>query len=225
MLHGPAKRREIARSVLPSTHRRSARDDLASLRRRNRRTIRQDLHIIARPARADAVVEDYDGNPADLRSYPNADIGYAVRRRRNGDKLGPLFRWARATTRHLPLEERLEAVRRLFDDNLIGRHALSHLERDRHFRVVHEHDRRWWVDRDRTGRSRIDESERGVRAVAVEALEHGRHAALNHWMKSHPTDKGAIRLLGGTHDIDAFASDCARCVAWHHAVAAFADQR
>ena len=58
-----------------------------------------------------------------------------MRRRRNADKLGPLFRWAKATTCDLPVEDRLAAVERLFDDNLIGRHALSHLEWDEHFRV------------------------------------------------------------------------------------------
>jgi hypothetical protein len=225
MLHGPAKRREIARSVLPSTRRQSARDDLASLRRRNRRTIRRDLNVIARPARAEAVVDDFDGTPADLRCYPDSDIRYAVERRRDGDKLGPLFRWARATTRHLPIDERLEAVRRLFDDNLIGRHALSHLEQDRDFRVVHEHERHWWFDRDRTGRSRSADAATSVRAIAAGALEYGDHAALNRWMKSSPTDKDAVRLLGGAHDVDAFASDCARCATWRHAVEAFAAQR
>lgn len=222
MLHGPAKRREIARSVLPSTHRKSARDDLATLRRRNRRTVRQDLHVIARPGRASAVVDDFDGDSADLRSYPDAEIRLAVRDRRDGDKLGPLLRWARATTRHLPLEDRLDAVRRVFNDNLIGRHALSHLEHDRHFRVDHEHERHWWLYRDQARRSSNDELASDLRTIAASALEHGSHAALNRWMKAHPTDKGAIRLLGGMHDLDAFVTDCVRCSAWHHAVKAFA---
>ena len=63
-----------------------------------------------------------------------------------------------------------------------------------------------------------------LRAIAGEALEHGNHAALNRWMKAHPTDKGAIRLLGGAHDLEAFAAECARIPAWRHAIEGFAAQ-
>lgn len=93
MLHGPAKRREIARSVLPSTRRKSARDDLNVVRRRNRRVIKQDRHVIARAGNAGATIENFDETRANLVAYPNADIRYVVARRRDGDKLGSLLRW------------------------------------------------------------------------------------------------------------------------------------
>ena len=222
MLHGPEKRREIGRSVLPSTRRKGARDDLAALRRSNRRAVRQDLRAIATPRRRDGLVEALDNLAADLRRYPNADIRYTVSYRRGGDKLGALFRWAHATTRRLPVEERLDAVRRLFDDNLIGRHAISHLEWDDHFRVPSDHEPRWLFRDDHRRRSGTDELASGLRAIAVEVLEHGDHRDFNRWMKTQPTDKGLVRILAGAHDLDAFSIDCARRAAWAHGVTTFA---
>jgi len=43
-------------------------------------------------------------------------------------------------------------------------------------------------------------------------------------MKANPTDRGAIRLLGRAHDVEAFASDCARCPTRRDAVEAFVDR-
>lgn len=219
MTHGPAKRRDIARSVLPSTQRGTARHDLADLKRQARRAVRQDLRAIAAPAAAGDVVDEYDAAPFDPRRYPGADIRLAVDQRRGGDKLGPLIRWGRATTRHLPLEDRLPAVSRLFDDDLIGRHAISHLELDPHFRVDHPHTR--WFDRFRY-RPPAAPDPGELRAIAHAALEHGEHAELNRWMKRHPTDEGAVRLLAGAHDLDAFAHDCACTHAWQRALRRFA---
>ncbi len=222
MFHGPLKRREIARSVLPSTRRKFARHHLAALRRRNRRAIGRDLRAIARASRSAAVVDVFDDALVDLRAYPDSDIGMAVWNRRDGDKLGPLLRWGRARTRNLPLDERLEAVRRLFDDNLIGRHALSHLEWDPHFRVVHEHERYWSLDSDRLRRSCDDDHRASaLRALVGEALEHGDHAALNRWMRANPTAKGTVRVLAGLHDVDAFVAECIRCGAWRRGLEAF----
>ena len=170
-----------------------------------------------KPGRASDVVTWWDGAPFDPSHWPDVQIMQTVWRRRAGDKLGPLLRWARATTAHLPLEDRLGAVGRLFDDNLIGRHALSHLTWDDHFHIPREHDP-WW--RRETRRPRLDPAP-SLRATAAAALEHGDHAALNRWMKDHPDRDGRVRVLAGWHDLDAFAAACSANPVWRLAAERF----
>src|SRR5262249_8062663 len=148
MTYGPAKRRDIARSVLPSTNRQRARRELAVAKRRARRLVRKDLAGLTRVPGAADVVDAYDEARFDPLATAARSVRYAVADRRLDDKLGPLERWARAITRDVPLEDRLDAVRRVLDDNLIGRHALSHLELDDHFYVPYVHDL-WWEFRER----------------------------------------------------------------------------
>jgi hypothetical protein len=217
---GAAKRRDIARSVLPSTCRKRAHEDLAALRRQSRRSVRQNLAAIVRPGGEDAVLDAFDGTAADLRSYPDAQIRLAVFERRGGDKLGPLLRWGRSVTVHLPRDERLDAVRRLFDDNLVGRHAVAHLAWDEHFRVEHDHQRASWRSSDGAAIGLGDVAAR-LRAVAADALARGEHADLNYWMKAHPSNDGLVRVLAGLHDLERFGAACARIAAWRDAVDAF----
>ena len=75
MLYGTEKRRQMARSILPSTSRRGSAEDLARVRRGHRRRINQELHHLAPPG---ARVDDHllgliDAGP-DLRRYPTAEI-------------------------------------------------------------------------------------------------------------------------------------------------------
>jgi hypothetical protein len=215
MTHGPAKRRDIARSVLPSTARKAARRKLAAVKRKNRRAVRSDLRSIGRPRRAEPVVAEYDGAPFNPAAYPDAEINRTVRRRRDADKLGPVFRWAKATTRDLPLEDRLPAIRTVLADNLAGRHALSHLEWDDHFRIP-DGCLTWWDIRRRRPVDRID-----LRAIALQVLEEGDHAELNRQMKARPNRDGDVPILHGRHDVDAFVAMVDRSYVWRGVLVGF----
>lgn len=136
MLYGPEKVREIARSILPSTSRRAARQNAAMVKRANRRRTRQTLHEWAKyidPYEFEGHIFDY-GEPGGGCNYGWWDLGTikeVMWHRRNYDKLGAFLRWADAHTAHLETnEERYMAVKRAMPDSLIGRHALTHLGRD-----------------------------------------------------------------------------------------------
>ena len=222
MTHGPDKRRDIARSVLPSTDRKAARKNLAAIKRNGRRAVRQDLRAIGREERQEAVVDRYDGAPFDPWGYPDGRISWAVRSRRRADKLGPVTRWGRATTRLLPLEDRLGEVRRLLDDTLAGRHAASHLQWDPHFLVRHDHVPPWRGDptywrRARRTQPPVDE----LRDAVAVLLADGRHRELNDRMKAVPRDDGSVRVLAGQHDVDAFVRSVASSRQWREVVLGF----
>lgn len=130
MLYGPEKAREIARSILPSTRRRSTRTDLAYLKRASRRRVRQTLHDWAGyddPLEFEGHIWDYHSPNPHHDGYWGG-LSAIVDDRRNGDKLGALLKWAPAVTAHLDdPEDRYMAIKAILPDNLIGRHALSHL--------------------------------------------------------------------------------------------------
>jgi hypothetical protein len=129
MLYGPEKVREIARSLLPSTRRRHARESAARLKRTTRRYARQSLRAWARyenPYDYEGHIYDYD-EPSPHHAY-GGTIKDVMWERRNGDKLGAFLRWADAHTAHLESpEDKYNAVKKAMPDNLIGRHALTHL--------------------------------------------------------------------------------------------------
>jgi hypothetical protein len=139
-VYGRAKRLEMARSVLPSTWRGQAAREAARIRRRNRRSVARHLRRFTGAAAEG--IDRYDEDGRDMTRYPNDEIKEIVGDRRSADKLGPFQRWAVETTRHLPVETRLDAVRDVMPRNLIGRHAVSHLEWMDEFRWA-EHET-WW---------------------------------------------------------------------------------
>jgi hypothetical protein len=214
-VYGAAKRLEMARSVLPSTL--NVADEMAAVRRTNRRAVARDLRRY-RGAAGDAV-DRFDADGVDVTRYPCDEIKRVVGDRREADKLGPFQRWAVEITRHLPIEERLDAVRGVMPNNLIGRHALSHVRFLREFE---------WMDHDGGGWRRDDdadeaaERERVVVAVRA-AIADGRHGELNATMRANA---GALwkaedaslawqprgedcwfRPLGGAWDVEAFVDD------------------
>jgi hypothetical protein len=217
MTYGPAKRRDIARSVLPSTDRKAARRKLAAVKRRSRRAVRSDLRSISRARRAEPVVVEYDGARFDPRSYPDAEIRRAVRRRRSGDKLGPIVRWAKVTTLELPIEDRLPAARALLAGNVAGRHAVGHLAMDDHFRMPNE-PLTWWDVRwlELQQLSLVD-----LRALTIRVLEDGDHAELNRQLKAHRARGGEVRVLYGWHDVDAFVEAVSLTDAWRRVLFRF----
>jgi hypothetical protein len=118
------KLRDVARGVLPSEARKSARDDLRNIKQKNRRAINRQL------ARIDTI-DTYFEDPRveDLEFYPDAEIGYVVRDRRGADKLS-VMRWAEQRTKQEGItdpHERYEYAKRALPTNLAGRHALTHI--------------------------------------------------------------------------------------------------
>jgi hypothetical protein len=140
-VYGRAKHLEMARSVLPSTWRGDAAREAARARRRNRRAVA--THLRRYTGAADLAAGRYDHDGFDVRRYPSGEIKEVVCNRRDADKLGSFQRWAVEKTRHLPVAERLDAIRDLMPRDLIGRHAVSHLREMRDFRWA-DHELWWW---------------------------------------------------------------------------------
>ena len=76
--------------------------------------------------------DDYDG---DLHYRALGDLDLMIGARRAHDKLGPLFRWAKAHVDHDPgiadatPIDKVHHFTKLLPNDLSGRHALSHLRR------------------------------------------------------------------------------------------------
>ena len=123
------KARDMARSVLPSTARRSARQNANHIHKWERANERQLLHDLGRGT-------DYDDFEGDWARRHRRAVAGMVSDRRAADKVGPLLHWAQRTidrshdlTDASP-EDRQFFFRRLLPPGLIGGHAVSHL---------------WWV--------------------------------------------------------------------------------
>jgi hypothetical protein len=128
-VHGPVKELEMSRSVLPSSRRLEARRDLERARRRARRRVASQLRRYQ--GRVDSSLEAWLDHEVDVAWWPSAEIYGIVLERRDGDKIAPLIRWARARTRHLPQTERIAALQRALPPGVIGQHVRSHLQRCR----------------------------------------------------------------------------------------------
>jgi len=120
------KRRDIARSVLPSKARRAAKVDRRNIHHAERSATRAMLH---------RAITDGDDGFDDAVDYPyRFRVAEFVEYRRSKDKVEPLIRWARRTIvldrrlRDATPAQQLDHFRRTLPDNLIGRHAIFHLE-------------------------------------------------------------------------------------------------
>ena len=89
------KARDMARSVLPSTARKGARDTRADIRGRERVRERQMLHHL----RGYVDPDDFEGV---LGEELHREIGEMVWHRRSADKVAPLMRWAERTVARDP---------------------------------------------------------------------------------------------------------------------------
>ena len=221
------KTREMARSVLPSTARKSARLMRASIHGRERAQLRATLHALQ-------AVGDPDDFEGDLAWTARRDIEEMVDDRRGADKVGPLLRWAERLVERDPAlaaaspQDREVHFLKILPPGLIGNHAVSHL------RWVLDDRRRTW-SRPRTGVPSTD-----VELVA-EIIAAGRHGDLNRRIRStvppvvvksvrlpakrvvdedHPAPgflvparwveerrRRHVRFLAGAHDVDAFVKD------------------
>jgi hypothetical protein len=199
MLYGPAKRRQMARSILPSRARKDARADLRLVHRSHRRAVAQKLRANTRITGIDP---DDLFDLGDQTRYPNHKIRVIVLNRRFADTLNHFERWAVAATRHLPVQDRLPVLRSWLPDGLIGAHAESHLLLLPAIHPPAEHDPHWYA------LTCSIEHERDVtRAALHRALDTGLHGELNHQLR-HVYGE---RLLLGIHDVDAFINQVVRC--------------
>lgn len=175
-----SKDRDMARSILPSRHRRTARAAKARIKRAHRRSVARDLEAAARLRD----LHEWDDD-ADLRRRPSADIRRVVQGRRAGDKLHHFERWAIAVTADLPVEERLDAMRRRLPRGLVGDHAMAHLRwRPELQPDPTYHWRAAWLRRlAEAQRARDEERSALVRAVE-DLVDHGGHRSLNAAMKA-----------------------------------------
>lgn len=127
-------------------------------------------------------------------------------------QVAPFLRWAEAITAHLPAADRIGAMRAILPSNLIGRHAVTHLELVEHFSGHLAHLNIWNrpvpFPPARPGRSELDRELRRVIAA-------GEVGAFNRHMKRFPCGPDGehwhanpCRTLAGVHDVDALLSDC-----------------
>lgn len=121
MIYGENKARQMARSILPSTRRKAARENLRAIKQSHRALVRRELRRL-----------DEENEPRDCfdpRGYPTGKIAYEVRERQNADKLGHFEKWAVEISKGIPeADGRRKWVRALLPAGLIGDHAMTHLD-------------------------------------------------------------------------------------------------
>jgi hypothetical protein len=203
------KVKNMSRSVLPSTGRKSARDNRRIIHKQQRARELAAVTAYRRDTDPDSVMPD-------VHSRYGSAIQQMVWGRQAQDKVGPLIRWAEATIaadpvlRSAPRAEQVAYFARLMPDTLIGRHAVQHIE--------------WALERrERRARYRasgpsvpgphVTEMERQLRDI----LESGLHATLNAGLRqladAEETRYRAApmprRPLLGSHDIEAFTAKMA----------------
>jgi hypothetical protein len=166
------KIKDMAESVLPSKRRRGARFERRHIHAQERARIRAELH-------AYRTAIDPDDIETDLRIDGRHAIARMVSDRRDADKVAPLVRWAIRRVeldpdlRGASVEDQIASFRRVLPDNLIGRHAVSHIEGA----LEWEYQRR---RAPRTGIPRTLDGKRAEwRALVMRVLESGQHAKLN----------------------------------------------
>jgi hypothetical protein len=193
------KTRDMARSVLPSTRRAWAREARRAIHHRERARLRSALAVARR--------DEPDDIEVDLAFVDRGARRDFVLDRRSGDKVAPVINWAVRTIaksvdlRQLDPRDQLDHFRRVLPDNLIGRHAVSHLE----WVLV---DRAEWQARwaQRRPSDRFDEE---LASAVDRVLAAGAHGELNRALKHsydtywEPGDPRRV-LLHGAHDRDRF---------------------
>jgi hypothetical protein len=190
------KRRDMARSVLPSTKRRRAAVGLARVRRHHRRSVHQQLARLSGFVEVSTLLEFDLG--ADER-FPNHLVHVEVLERRSYDKVASLIRWAVASTGHIRLEDRLSHLAATLPANLIGAHAVSHLAHQEALAV--DRPDRWVYLLDH--RHPLDDSA-ALGELLRRVLEDGRHRALNALLKGAAEP---MRPLLGIHDVESFVEE------------------
>lgn len=208
-IYGEAKRRNMARSVLPSTKRRYA------------KFAKRHHHHVTR-SRVRAALRDYDTADIhlDAQRYDNyRGIKEAVFERRDADKLGPFMRWAEASADALgdTPAERIRKLRSMLPEGIIGWHAMTHIA---HLPEFATEDRYVWRRRFTPAPRRDFESE-----LAARPAEFG---DLNRMLSRTATftpefERIEPRYLRNLADIPEFVKDTCKSRAAREALEEFLD--
>jgi len=188
------KNKNMQRSVLPSSRRKAARRERRAIHRRARARQRDVLAQY----RKDAYVPEPDFGEGRRK----AATKWMVLDRRSADKIGPLTRWAVRTIdqdpvlRDAALGEQVAYFAAMLPTDVIGRHAVFHIEFALRWRFHPESARRYWGPEPGPTRQ-----ERRAYATALVVVRPRR--------APEPVRVPA-RLLAGMHDIDAFAEEISR---------------
>ena len=200
------KRRDMCRSILPSTARRSARQNKALLKRSHRSHIRQVLRkwsTFDDPWEFEGFAHEDTNRPICGGVSWMDTMQDVVDDRRQRDNVGALVNWVKAIRDDLPGEDdeaKFEALRAMLPKNLIGRHALSHV--DYLFdlpakRYYYRHRRRYEWDEEIEAQRFLDF------VTAVRQLVIIEHRYVNEVFRGRETCRGL-------HDVDRFATAIAR---------------
>lgn len=127
------KQLDMARSVLPSTARKSARDNKRHVNHQYRASVRKALAT-------------FDGDDIDdsfiKEGKRKSEMAEAIYDRRSRDKVGPIMRWAASKVKDMPEEDREAYIKKLLPPGLIGDHAFLHISFIDEF--DHLHPFHWW---------------------------------------------------------------------------------
>ncbi len=210
---GANKKRDMARSILPSTKKGGQKD-------------RRRIHKRVRASSRSEMLEDPE--EADFSSgelLRNHETRGFVDERRLKDKTGPFMRWAERSTLEIRQEDRLSHIRALVPEGLIGEHAVSHVEWKDHFEdpVVSALKKERFAN---NANYYTKEDERADFSHGIRKLLNTPkgHSQINHALKkSHVvsvlyyadgTQKQIgpeyARTLKGIHDVDSFLEDLYR---------------
>lgn len=136
------KNKNMQRSVLPSSRRRAARRERRAIHRRARARERDVLAVY----RKDAGAGESDFREGRRKSATK----WMVLDRRSADKIGPLTRWAVRTIecdlvlRDAALGDQVAYFAAMLPTDVIGRHAVFHIESALRWRFHPESARRYW---------------------------------------------------------------------------------
>lgn len=211
------KIKDMCESVLPSTSRKNAREKRRIAHGADRARERAALRAAATGGDHERQLDDSDGRR-------RAAIHEMVSDRRNADKVAPLVRWARATVERDPglrdgtPEDVIAHFSALLPDNLIGRHAVQHIQLD--LGLESEAWRVSWERRMAREREAAAKERTRYRDVVIALVRAGQHGDINRVAKrlrraqialcerdGKPVDEARlVPLLAGPHAVDGFVT-------------------
>lgn len=205
------KHKDMMESVLPSRARKMARERRRWLHKQERACERIALARMA-ASREDAGLDFGEGRR-------KSDMRWLVFDRRSADNVGALTRWAVAIVgadpvlRVAPLHEQVAYFASILPGDLIGRHALQHIE----WALKYVTQPPYWSALRAECAARDVERKREMSEGLCRILAHGRHGEFNRALRrayarrlAACQDPGSLRLLLGAHDISAFVEETVR---------------
>lgn len=209
------KIKDMVESVLPSTARKAA--------RYRRRLAHKQARARQRGMLAAVKGAGYDDAVADFREgRRKSALHWMVLDRRGADNVGALTRWAADVVeadpnlREAPLHVQVAHFAGILPADLIGQHALQHIE----WALKYRAERPCWSQRRAAALARAAVRQQDLVAALRDLMAAGRHGDFNAALRrefaeqiaadpSHDPKSFPVRFLLGWHDIDAFADEMA----------------